>query len=287
MTSRVPVNKTYKLFINGNFPRSESGKSYSLNLDNNATANICQSSKKDARDAVVAARSAFPGWSSSTAMLRGQILYRIAEMLEGRKGQFIEEIIMQGVSPKAAEAEVMASIDCLIHYAGWSDKYQQIFSSVNPVASKHFNFSVPKPTGVVGIVVVQESALLGLVSMLAPIIVGGNTCVLIPSYAKPMSAITFAEVLNTSDVPPGVVNIITGDHEVLAPVLASHMDVNALIASISNNSLKKALQISSAENMKRVIFLDPIDWLDKDESQSPYFIMNAQEIQTTWHPIGN
>ena len=211
MNNRLEILKTYKIYINGQFPRTESGRTYvATNAKGDTLANVCLSSRKDFRDAVVAARGAFGSWSARAAFNRGQILYRIAEMLEGRKAQFIEELMLQGSSLKAATAEVEQSIDRLIYYSGWCDKYQQVFSSVNPVASSHFNFSVLEPMGVVAVIAPQQSSLIGLVSVVAPIIAGGNTCVVLASESKPLCAVTFAEVLNSSDLSGGVVNILTG-----------------------------------------------------------------------------
>ena len=228
--TRIPVAKTYKIYLGGKFPRTESGRYFPLNAaDGTVIANMCRGSRKDFRNSVVAARSAFAGWSASTAYLRGQILYRIAEMLEGRNEQFVSELVLQGISKRKAVKEVEASIDRLIYYAGWSDKYQQIFSSVNPVSSSHFNFSVLEPTGVVGILAPENSSLLGLVSNIAPVIVGGNTCVVLASGSLPLCAISFAEVLHASDVPGGVVNLLTGFKDELRDQFASHMDVNAVV----------------------------------------------------------
>ncbi len=209
--SRLEILKTYKIYIGGKFPRTESGRYYiAENSDNEKLANVCLSSRKDFREAVVAARNAFGDWGTRAAFNRGQILYRIAEMLEGRKVQFIEELLKQDATKEEAENEVLLSIDRLIYYAGWCDKFQQLYSAVNPVASSHFNFSVPEPTGVVSVIAPQGSSLLGLVSVIAPVIAGGNTCIVLASYTKPLCAVTLAEVLNSSDVPGGVVNILTG-----------------------------------------------------------------------------
>src|SRR6201984_1618139 len=225
--SRIEVLKTYKIYIGGQFPRTESGRYYPL-LDKNKKiiANMCLSSRKDYRNAVVVARGAFGGWSGRAAFNRGQILYRIAEMLEGRKEQFVNELIQQGSVKAQAIKEVELSIDRIVYYAGWCDKYQQLFSAVNPVASSHFNFSVPEPTGVVALIAPQTDSLLGLVSVIAPVIVGGNTCVVLASETKPLCAVTFAEVLNSSDLPGGVVNILTGKVSELASWFTDHMDVN-------------------------------------------------------------
>src|SRR5215216_1411256 len=227
---RLEVLKTYKIYIGGQFPRTESGRYYvPTNAAGQKLANVCLSSRKDFRNAVVAARSAFGSWSTRAAFNRGQILYRMAEMLEGRKAQFIDELIQQDSSKVKAEKEVNLAIDRLIYYAGWCDKYQQIFSAVNPVASSHFNFSVPEPMGVVAIVAPQLDSLLGLVSVMAPVIAGGNTCVILASENKPLCAVTFAEVLHSSDVPAAVVNILTGKPAELLPWFVDHMDVNAMV----------------------------------------------------------
>ena len=284
---RLEILKTYKIYIGGKFPRTESGRYYiAANSKGDKLANVCLSTRKDFREAEVAARGAEGGWSAKAAFNRGQILYRIAEMLEGRKLQFIDELIKQDSTKEQAENEVNLSIDRLIYYAGWCDKFQQIFSSVNPVASSHFNFSAPEPTGVVSIIAPQSSSLLGLVSVIAPVIAGGNTCIVLASFAKPLCAVTFAEVINSSDVPGGVVNILTGKVPELLPYFADHMDVNAIIYCEKDKSSRQLIQEKSALNMKRATFYDDINWLE-DEGQSPYFIMDTQEIKTTWHPIEN
>ncbi|MBK5271478.1 MAG: aldehyde dehydrogenase family protein, partial [Bacteroidia bacterium] len=248
--------------------------------------NVCLSSKKDFRDAVVAARSAFGGWSGRAAFNRGQILYRMAEMLEGRKAQFIDEMIQQDGTKAKAEKEVNLAIDRLIYYAGWCDKYQQLFSSVNPVATPHFNFSVPEPTGVVSIIAPQNNSLLGLVSVIAPVIAGGNTCVILASEIKPLCSVTFAEVLNSSDMPGGVVNILTGKPVELVSWFVDHMDVNATIYCENDSTVQKMMREKSAMNMKRIFFYNKVNWYG-NEGQSPYFIMDTQEIKTTWHPVEN
>ena len=285
--ARVEVLKTYKIYIGGQFPRTESGRYYvAKNNRGEQLANVCLSSRKDVRDAVVAARSAFKGWSARAAFNRGQILYRIAEMLEGRKTQFIKELVQQDVTKSQAQKEVNLSIDRLIWYAGWCDKYQQIFGTVNPVASSHFNFSVPEPTGVVAAIAPQDSSLLGLVSVIAPIIAGGNTCIILASETKPLCSITFAEVINSSDVPAGVINILTGKVSELATQFAAHMDVNAVVYCGDENTIQKDLQTKGAANVKRIIVHKDINWLS-DQGQSPYFILDTEEIKTTWHPIEN
>lgn len=283
---RLNVLKTYKIYIGGQFPRTESGRYYELlNKKNETIANVCLSSRKDFRNAVVAARSAFGGWSGRAAFNRSQILYRIAEMLEGRKTQFVEELVLQGVSKAAAEKEVLQSIDRLVYYAGWCDKYSALFSSVNPVASSHFNFSVPEPTGVVSVIAPENSGLLGLVSVVAPIICGGNTCVVLASNSLPLSAITFAEVLATSDLPGGVVNILTGTSKELHSHFSSHMDVNAIVYCRENKEEEKVISENSSLNVKRSFNWNK-DW-NKEENQDPYLILDLQEIKTTWHPIEN
>lgn len=283
--SRLVVNKTYKIFIGGKFPRTESGRYYPVyDKKEKLIANMCLSSRKDFRNAVVEARKAQPAWSSASAMNRGQILYRLAEMLEGRKDQFVDELQALGSSAAKARKEVEASIDRLVYYAGWSDKYQQIFSSVNPVASPHFNFSNPEPVGVVAIIAPEEQGLLGLISVLAPVIVGGNTAVLLASHGKSLCSISFAEVVQTSDVPPGVVNILTGSREELLPHMASHMDVNAIVYCGNEDSEIKEIGDLASENVKRSVFYRKSDW-GPETNQSPYFIEKTQEIKTTWHPV--
>ena len=283
---RIDVQKTYKIYIGGQFPRTESGRFYPLkNKKGEILANICLSSKKDFRNAVVSARGAFAGWSSRNAFNRSQILYRIAEMLEGRKAQFISEIILQGGNKKDAEKEVSLAIDRLVYYSGWCDKYSQIFSSANPVSSSHFNFSVPEPTGVVSIIAPEENSLIGLVSVIAPVIASGNTCIVLASEPKPLCSVSFAEVLNSSDVPAGVVNILTGKSSELLEPFSSHMDVNAIIYCRKNPDEIKKIQENSSLNVKRC-FIRKENWLS-ESSQNPYFILDTTEIKTTWHPIEN
>ncbi|MBP9068064.1 MAG: aldehyde dehydrogenase family protein [Bacteroidia bacterium] len=283
---RIPILKTYKIYIGGQFPRTESGRYYELkNKSKKLIANMCLSSRKDLRNAVTAARSAFAGWSGKTAFNRSQILYRIAEMLEGRKAQLKEELMLQGSNAKQAEAEVALSIDRLIYYAGWCDKYSALFSSVNPVASSHFNFSVPEPTGVVTIIAPEESSLLGLVSVIAPVIAGGNACVVLASETKPLCSITFSEILATSDLPGGVVNILTGTTKELLEHFSSHMDVNAIVYCRKDKAEIKAIGEHASLNVKRTFYWVK-DW-NKDENQNPYLILDLQETKTTWHPIEN
>jgi acyl-CoA reductase-like NAD-dependent aldehyde dehydrogenase len=285
-TERLSVAKTYKIYIGGKFPRTESGRYFALEDKKGAViANVCRGSRKDFRNAVVAARKAQPGWAKASAYLRGQIIYRIAEMLEGRRDQFISELVLQGVAPRAAEKEVDASIDRLIYFAGWADKYQQVFSAVNPVSSSHFNFSILEPTGVVSMLAPNDSGLLGLVSNIAPTIVGGNTCVVLASEKLPLCAVSFAEVLHASDVPAGVVNILTGYRDELTEHFASHMDVNAIVYCDGDRKVAKTVQTLAADNIKHVISRVKTDW-SKATSQHPYLIRDTQEVKTTWHPIG-
>ncbi|MBK7762661.1 MAG: aldehyde dehydrogenase family protein [Bacteroidetes bacterium] len=284
--SRIEVLKTYKIFIGGQFPRTESGRYYKLHFPKQeGPVNICLSSRKDFRNAVVSARNALGSWSTRSAFNRSQILYRIAEMLEGRKSQFIEELIVQGSTVKQATSEVQQSIDRCIYYSGWCDKYSALFSSVNPVASQHFNFSVPEPMGVISIIASEKTSLLGMVSVMLPIIAGGNTCILLASESLPLCAISFAEVLATSDLPAGVVNILTGNSKELHPHFASHMDVNAIIYCRDKESEIKAIAENASLNVKRS-FVWQYDWTNED-SQNPYLILDLQEIKTTWHPIEN
>lgn len=284
--SRIEILKTYKLYIGGQFPRTESGRYYPL-LDKkkNVIANICLSSRKDFRNAVVAARSAQGGWSARNGYNRSQILYRIAEMMEARTAQFVEEMVLQGGSKSNAEKEVKAAIDRMVYYAGWCDKYSAINSTVNPVQSSHFNFSVPEPTGVVAVVAPQDSSLLGIVSVIAPVIAGGNTAVVLASEKLPLCAVTWGEVLATSDLPGGVINILTGNTNELLPHMASHMDVNALVYCGDDNSEIKSAQEAAVANVKRFFHWNK-KWSDVS-AQDPYLIMDLQEIKTTWHPIEN
>ena len=263
--SRLPVRKTYKLYLGGEFPRSESGRTYEAQ-----GANVARGSRKDIRDAVRAARAAFPKWAAMTAYNRGQVLYRIAEMMEARRAEFAE------LSTGAKEVD--RSIDRFVWYAGWADKLAQVLGSSNPVAGPYFNFTVPEPTGVVGIVAPDEPPLAGLVSRLAPAIVGGNAAVVIASETSPLAAVELAEVLATSDVPGGVVNIITGHRDELAPVLAGHMDVNAIDVGGADGKVEE-LERLAADNVKRVVHGSPDD-------QSPWEIAAFLDLKTVWHPIG-
>jgi acyl-CoA reductase-like NAD-dependent aldehyde dehydrogenase len=284
--SRLNVFKTYKVYINGQFPRTEGGRYYELKNKKGATiANVSLSSRKDFKNAVVAARNAFPGWSGRSAFNRGQILYRIAEMLEGRKKQFEEELVLQGITSKAAQKEIETTIDRVVYYAGWCDKYQALFSTVNPVSGPYYNFSVPEPTGVASILAPDESGLLGLISAIAPVIAGGNTCVVLAAEKFPLCAVTFAEVLATSDLPPGVVNILTGTGKELHTHFSSHMDVNAIVYCRNDKGELKTVAENCSLNVKR-LFHWYKDW-NKPENQNPYLILDLQEIKTTWHPIEN
>jgi len=284
---RLEVLKTYKIYIGGQFPRTESGRYYiATGPTGKKLANVCMSSRKDFRDAAGAARTAFGGWSGRAAFNRGQILYRMAEMLETRKVQFIDELKSQGSTSAQAEKEVNLATDRLIYYAGWCDKFQQLFSAVNPVASSHFNFSNPEPMGVVAIIAPQADSLLGLVSVIAPVIAGGNTCIVLGSERKPLCAVTLAEVINSSDMPGGVVNILTGKVSELAPYFADHMDVNAAVFCEYDDNIQKMMQEKSSLNVKRIILYKTVNWYT-EKGQSPYFIQDLQEIKTTWHPVEN
>jgi acyl-CoA reductase-like NAD-dependent aldehyde dehydrogenase len=284
--ARLEVLKTYKIYIGGKFPRTESGRYYSpKNAKGEALGNICLSSRKDVRNAVVAARKAFGGWSERAAFNRGQILYRIGEMLEGRKAQFIEELQLQGATKAKAEKEVAVAIDRLIYYAGWCDKVSQVSGGVNPVASSHFNFSVNEPMGVVGVAADQSTSLIGLVSQIAPVIAAGNSCVVIAAEELPLCSITFAEVLNSSDVPGGVVNILTGSLDEMLKPMATHMDVNAIVYTGNDAETLNSIQEFAVENLKRVRHY-PQDWMDA-KAQGLHYITDVMELKTTWHPIEN
>jgi acyl-CoA reductase-like NAD-dependent aldehyde dehydrogenase len=282
---RLSVFKTYKLYVGGKFPRSESGRVYEVTDSKGKwLANAPLSSRKDARDAVVAARKAFGAWSGATAYNRGQILYRIAEMLEGRREQFATEVAAaEGESAEDAAAQVDAAIDRWVHYAGWTDKFAQVAGSTNPVAGPYFTFSLPEPTGVVGVLAPQDSPLLGLVSVLGPVVVTGNTAVVIASEQAPLPAISLAEVLETSDLPAGVINILTGYPAELAPWLASHRDVNALDLTGAPPGTRADLQAAAADNVKRVYVPRDLDWTAAPGlARLSAFV----ETKTVWHPIG-
>ena len=304
--THLDVKKTYKLFIGGKFPRSESGRylpaksAAGVQLDNFAHA-----SRKDFRDAVVAARAATGGWSKASAYNRGQVLYRAAEMLQNRTGELVHEIARStagsgtGILPvragkmpaplntAKARREVTATIDRLVHYAGWTDKYSQVFSSVNPVASSHFNFTTPEPTGVVVVLAPDEPSLLALISLVAPVILSGNAAIVIPSERFPLPAATFAEILATSDLPGGVVNLLTGKRAELIPHIAGHRDVNAIVDGAGNPEISAALQAGTAINLKRYAKheLAAADWFTA-KVEDPYWILDTVEFKTAWHPIG-
>lgn len=287
--TRLGVQKTYKLFIGGKFVRGESGRVLPAHGGDRALlANYCRASRKDFRDAVVAARNAFAGWSKQSAYLRGQILYRAAEMLEMRGAELRAELARsEGGRAAPARSEVAQTIDRLVHYAGWTDKFGQIFSSVNPVASSHFNFTMPEPTGVVVIVCPDEAPLLALVSLLAPVILAGNTAIVLPSTTSPLPALTFAEIIATSDLPGGVVNMLAGDRAELAPHFASHMDINAIVDASGDEKIGRELQRGGALNVKRYIHrdVDSASWRSRD-AENPYWILDTVEMKTAWHPIG-
>jgi acyl-CoA reductase-like NAD-dependent aldehyde dehydrogenase len=287
--TRLNVRKTYKLYINGEFPRTESGRFYAVRTKGGELlANASRGSRKDLRNAVQVARKAFGGWSGKTAYNRGQILYRIAEVCESRAKELADELRRQGSTAVEARKEIDRIIDRWVYYAGWSDKYSQVAGSVNPVAGPYYNFTVPEPTGVVGVVAPEEPALLGLVSRVAPAIVGGNTVVAITSESRPLAAITLAEVFETSDVPAGVINLISGLKSELVPWLAAHMDVNAIDATGVSAEAIASVQKTAAENVKRFVHFDgdSIGWTDERLSQSPYAIFEFQEMKTVWHPMG-
>ncbi|MCE9622394.1 MAG: aldehyde dehydrogenase family protein [Actinomycetia bacterium] len=279
MNERLDVQKTYKLFIGGAFPRSESGRTFAVHApDGSLIANVASASRKDLRDAVVAARSAQTGWAARTAYNRGQILYRVAEVMEGRRTQFVEELCRCGVKAATAELEVDRAIDRWVWYAGWCDKFHHIAGTVNSVAGPYFNFTTPEPTGVVGILAPEKPGLLGLVSRLAPALVSGNTAVVLTGEASPLTAVSMAEVVATSDVPGGVVNILTGATHELLPWLLGHRDVNAVDLTGAPD-LEASVVAEAADNVKRLIRGEPDD-------QSPYVIADFCEMKTVWHPIG-
>ncbi|MFE7261283.1 aldehyde dehydrogenase family protein [Streptomyces sp. NPDC057592] len=291
--NRLSVFKTYKLYVGGKFPRSESGRVYEVTDSKGKwLANAPQSSRKDARDAVVAARKAFGGWSGATAYNRGQILYRVAEMLEGRKDQFVREVAdAEGLSKSKAAAVVDAAIDRWVWYAGWTDKIGQVVGGANPVAGPFFNLSTPEPTGVVTVLAPQESSFLGLVSVIAPVIATGNTAVVIASAASPLPALSLGEVLATSDLPGGVVNILSGRTAEIATPLASHQDVNAIDLTGADTALAKELEIAAADNLKRVLRPQPVDGdgggaTDWTADPGTHRLTAFLETKTVWHPTG-
>ncbi|MDQ3629053.1 MAG: aldehyde dehydrogenase family protein [Actinomycetota bacterium] len=286
-SNRVDVRKTYKLFVGGAFVRSESGRTYeALDAKGRFVANVARASRKDARDAVAAARKAFTGWSARTPYNRGQILYRVAEMIEGRREQFVGEVAAgEGLSRPRATTVVDVAIDRWVWYAGWADKLAQVTGSANAVAGPYFNFSFPEPTGVVAVLAPQRSSLLGLVSVVAPAIVSGNTVVAVSSHARPVASVTLSEVLATSDLPGGVVNLLTGEAAEVGPWLASHQDVNAIdLAGADEPELALALEVAAAGNLKRVVHhTGVVDW-SRDPGISPMTAL--LETKTVWHPIG-
>ena len=279
MSNRIDVKKTYKLFINGAFPRTESGRTYEIkNAKGVFIANPCLASRKDLKDSVVAARAAQSGWNKASAYNKGQILYRIAEMLEGRRGQFVDEIVLvTGATKSKAEKEVTDSVDRLVWYAGWSDKLSSLSGALNPVAGPYYNFTVPESMGVIAAIAPEVPSLLGLIDAIAPIIVGGNTVVVLASTKAPLSAMSFAEVIATSDVPAGVINILTGKKDEIAPWMASHMDIDGFDISGLAAKSHGAIRIAGAENLKRIYSF---------KSADPGRILAFLENKTVWHPIG-
>ncbi|CAN5628981.1 aldehyde dehydrogenase family protein [soil metagenome] len=291
---RIEVRKTYKLYVGGQFPRSESGRTYLVrSADGAPLANACRASRKDLRDAVRAARKAQPGWAAKTAMNRGQVLYRVAELMEGRRDQFVAEVeAAEGLRPTVARTVVDRAIDRWVWYAGWADKITQVLGTSNPVAAPYFNFTIPEATGVVGVVAPETSSLLGLVSRLAPPLVSGNTVVLLTSERRPLPAVTLSEVLATSDVPGGVVNILTGLRAELVPVLAAHADVDALDTWGVPDAMRLATEQAAADDVKRLLRRPTtvrdsrFDWLDDRATERPEWIAAFLEMKTVWHPIG-
>ena len=291
---RLPVLRTYKLYVGGAFPRTESGRTYLVTgSDGEPLANACRASRKDVRDAVRIARAAAPGWAGRTAMNRGQILYRVAEVLEGRADQFTAEVMAaEGVRVGEATTLVGRAIDRWVWYAGWTDKIGQVLGSANPVAAPYFNFTIPEPTGVVGLVAPERSSLLGLVSRLAPVLAGGNVAVVLASELRPLPSLTLGEVLATSDVPGGVVNILTGQRKELVPILASHADVDGLDGWGIPDDLRTAAETAAADSVKRVarrpagVKDASFDWLDDRAAERPEWIASFLEMKTVWHPIG-
>lgn len=286
---RLQVQKTYKLYIGGKFVRGENGRVLpALDSRGNLLSNFCRASKKDFRDAVLAARTAFSNWSKQSAYLRSQILYRAAEMLEMRKGELHSEVArFDGVRRSTSSPEATLAVDRLVHYAGWTDKFSQVFGTVNPVASSHFNFTTPEPTGVVVVICPDEPPLLPLVSLVAPVILSGNCAIVLPSTTKPLAALTFAEIVATSDLPGGVINVIAGERFELAPHIAGHMDVNAIIDASGDEKIGRELQCGGGLNMKRYVRreLQLAEWRGR-AAENPYWILDTVEMKTAWHPIG-
>jgi acyl-CoA reductase-like NAD-dependent aldehyde dehydrogenase len=291
---RIEVRKTYKLYIGGAFPRTESGRSYLVHAaDGTPLANACRASRKDLRDAVRSARKAQPGWAGKTAMNRGQVLYRVAELMEGRRDQFTAEVAAaEGLRADRAATVVGRAIDRWVWYAGWADKIAQVLGSSNPVAAPYFNFTIPEPTGVVGLVAPETSSLLGLVSRLAPPLVSGNAVVLITSETRPLPAVTLSEVLATSDVPGGVVNVLTGYKRELVPVMAGHVDIDALDTWGVPDAMRLETEQLAADDIKRLsrrpttVTEARFDWLDDRATERPEWIAAFLEMKTVWHPIG-
>jgi aldehyde dehydrogenase (NAD+) len=289
--ARLKVIKTYKLYIGGKFPRTESGRTMTARHASTGEhlAHYCQASRKDLRDAIAAARAALPGWSATSAYLRGQILYRAAEMIEGRAASFAAGISeVTGAGAATARREVEASVDVLVHFAGWTDKLGSVYGSVNAVASPHFNFTFPEPSGVVGIFAPDQPSLLGLATLLGRVVSSGNTCVALASETAPLPALSLAEALATSDLAGGVINLLTGKRAELAPWLASHLDVNAVIDGSGDAAVFQTLQGGAAHNLKRVhdhSFATPGDWYG-DAARDPYRILDTIEFKTAWHPMG-
>ena len=286
--SRLPITKTPKVYVGGAFIRSESARTYPLkDAAGNFFANIPQCTRKDLRNAVEAAAKAGPGWAKRTAYNRGQIIYRLAEMLEARKADLADALMVGGASKSAAAKEITATIDRLIYYAGWADKYEQVLGNVNPVASPHFNFTVTEPMGIVGLLAPEEAPLLALISLIAPAITSGNTVVALVSTAQPWPAIVLGEMLATSDLPGGVVNLLTGFRKEMVPTFATHTHLRA-IGGVANAEERKALKLGAADSVKRVKLTkteEPVDWFS-DKAQSLYDLRDTLEFKTTWHPIG-
>jgi acyl-CoA reductase-like NAD-dependent aldehyde dehydrogenase len=291
---RIDVRKTYKLYIGGAFPRSESGRSYVVRAaDGSPIANACRASRKDLREAVRATRKAAGGWADRTAMNRGQVLYRVAELMEGRRDQFVAEVSQaEGVREAKARELVARAIDRWVWYAGWADKISQVLGSANPVAAPYFNFTIPEPTGVVGVVAPEPSSLLGLVSRLAPPLAAGNAVVVIASETRPLAAVTLTEVLATSDVPGGVINVLTGLKAELVPVMAGHVDVDAIDVWGVPDALRTEVELVAADNVKRLsrrpagVTDARFDWLDDRATERPEWIAAFLEMKTVWHPVG-
>ena len=286
--NRIPVTKTPKVYIGGAFVRSESARTFKVSDRSGAFfANVPQCTRKDLRNAVEAAAKAGPGWAKRTPYNRGQILYRLGEMLEARKADMADALLLGGATKAAALKEITAAVDRLIYYAGWADKYEQVLGSVNPVVAPYFNFTVTEPMGIVGVIAPEEAPLLGLVSLIAPVMVSGNTVVALASTAQPYPAIVFGEMLATSDLPGGVVNLLTGLHKELVPTFATHAHLRA-ISAVADAGERKALALGAVESVKRTKFWkaeEKTDWFS-EKAQSLYAIRDFLEFKTTWHPIG-